>query len=91
MTEWGVVGVIIALAGLIATVVNPVIQLTKAVTTLTVTVKELQQDFKEEREQGKRSHEKLWDKNSKQDEILQNHEGRISKLEGSPSERQGGD
>lgn len=86
MTEWGVVGVIIALAGLIATVVNPVIQLTKSVTTLAVTVNELQQDHKDEKAQGKESHQKLWDKNAQQDDILRNHEGRISKLEGGPIE-----
>lgn len=86
MNEWGVVGVIIALAGLIATIVNPVIQLTKAVTTLTVTVKELKQDFDAEKAQGKESHQKLWAKNEAQDKVLLDHEGRISKLEGGPTE-----
>ena len=41
MTEWGVVGVIIALVGLIATIVPPLTKLTQSITKLTVVVDRL--------------------------------------------------
>ena len=81
MNEWGVVGVVIALVGLLATVIKPAIRLTEATTKLTVMVGELRRDMDEQSTQSKLSHQKLWDKNNKQDEIIQNHEVRIAKLE----------
>ena len=81
MTEWGVVGVVIALVGLIATVIKPAISLAQATTQLTVMVNELRRDMDQQSTQSRASHQKLWDKNNKQDEIIQNHEIRIAKLE----------
>ena len=81
MTEWGVVGVVIALVGLMASVIKPAISLTEATTKLTVMVGELRRDLDEQSAQSRTSHQKLWDKNNKQDEIIQNHEVRIARLE----------
>ena len=81
MTEWGVVGVVIALVGLMATVIKPAISLTQAATKLTVMVGELRRELDEHSSQSRGSHQKLWDKNNKQDEIIQNHEVRIARLE----------
>ena len=81
MTEWGVVGVVIALVGLIATVIKPAICLTQATTKLTVMVGELRRDMDQQSAQSRTSHQRLWEKNNRQDEILQSHEVRIAKLE----------
>ena len=81
MNEWGVVGVIIALVGLIFTVSNPVIKLTKSITELAILVRELRKDMDEHREKSIASHQKLWDKNGEQDSVIADHEKRITVLE----------
>ena len=77
MTEWGVVGVIIALLGLLATVVNPIITLTRSITKLTVVVERLSQDMETQR----MSNGKLWRHNDEQDAKINDHETRIQLLE----------
>ena len=81
MTEWGVVGVIIALVGLIATIVPPLTKLTQSITKLTVVVDRLDAEQKTQRQNAKDSHQKLWDKCGEQDETLSDHEHRITVLE----------
>lgn len=81
MTEWGVVGVIIALVGLIATIVPPLTKLTQSITKLTVVVDRLDTEQKEQRVAAKNSHQKLWGKCHEQDEVLNDHEHRITVLE----------
>lgn len=81
MTEWSVVGVIIALVGLIATIVPPLTKLTQSITKLTVVVDRLDAEQKEQRAAAKTSHQKLWDKCGEQDETLNDHEHRITVLE----------
>lgn len=75
MTEWGVVGVLIAMVGLIATLVKPMISLTKSITELTMAVRELRTGQEEQKKSSRSAHEKIWEK-------IDNHEGRIWKLEG---------
>ena len=82
MTEWGVVGVIIALVGLLATLIKPIISLTRSITELTVVVRDLKTDMDEYRESNHDSHKRIWAHNETQDKQLNDHEGRISKLEG---------
>ena len=77
MTEWGVVGVLIALLGLLATVVNPIITLTRSITKLTVVVERLSQDMETQRT----SNGKLWAHNDEQDARISDHETRICLLE----------
>ena len=52
MTEWGVVGVIIAVVGLFFTVGKPVITLNTSITKLTVTVDRLQKDYDDLKKQA---------------------------------------
>lgn len=82
------VGVLIALAGLFATVGAPVMKLNKTITTLNITLANLEKrvdrhDTALEKQQAKakESHEKLWQHNAEQDEKLVEHEMRIRKLE----------
>lgn len=75
MTEWGVVGVLIALVGLFATLIKPMISLTKSITELTVAVRGLKEGQDEQKKSAKTAHEKIWEK-------LQEHEEWIRRLEG---------
>lgn len=77
MTEWGVLGVIIAVAGFLATVITPIINLTKSITKLTVVVENLAKDMESQRSTTKR----LWGHNEEQDARLNDHETRIQLLE----------
>lgn len=81
MTEWGVVGVIIALVGLFATMVKPIITLTKTITRLTVVVERLENGQREQKDSAHTAHQKLWEHNDKQDQRLDDHELRIGILE----------
>ena len=85
MTEWGVVGVIIAVVGLFFTVGKPVINLNTSITKLTVTVDRLQKDYDDLKT---RAHEEVNDlavKNSDSHrrihDKLDDHEQRITDLE----------
>lgn len=85
MTEWGVVGVLIAVVGLFFTVGKPVINLNTSITKLTVAVDRLQKDYDDLK---KRAHEEVNDlavKNSDSHrrihDKLDDHEQRITDLE----------
>lgn len=88
MTEWGVVGVIIALAGLLATVTAPLIKLNGNITSLNVTLNQMRKDVDAQKESSKESHRRLWEHNEEQDEKLENHECRIKILEIKKQEEQ---
>ena len=90
MTEWQVVGVIIALVGLVGAIVAPLLRLNSAITKLTLTVDRLVRDMDEQHRRSHDAHEKLWDHQNEQDEKLVNHEIRITKLENHHGEAPGG-
>ena len=79
--EWIVVTVILALAGLVATVVKPVVSLTQSITKLTVVVERLEGELEEQARHSHESHKRLWDHSEDQDRQLQDHEQRIGMLE----------
>ena len=81
MTEWEVVGVIIALAGFGVTIGGPLVQLVKSITKLTAVVEHLDKELKEQKEQNVNSHTKLWAHNVEQDNKIEDHEKRIYFLE----------
>ena len=81
MNEWGVVGVIIALVGFLATIIKPLTNLTRSITELTVVVKRLQRDLQEQESSAHESHKRLWEHNNKQDDRLEDHEHRLIVLE----------
>ncbi len=81
MTEWGVVGVIIALAGFLVTIIKPLTNLTKSITKLTVVVDRLQGDLVRQETSAHESHKRLWDHNTAQDTRLDDHEHRLTVLE----------
>lgn len=81
MTEWGVVVVIIALVGLFATVISPIVKLTKAITELTTTMRVMERQVTDLTNANKESHMLLWEHNGEQDEAIKDHEVRIGILE----------
>ena len=85
MTEWGVVGVIIAGVGLFFTVGKPVITLNTSITKLTVTVDRLQKDYDDLKKQAHSEVNDLAVKNSDSHrrihDKLDDHEQRITDLE----------
>ena len=82
MTQWDVFLVVAALIGFAASVVAPILKLNTSITKLTVTVENLSSYFSKFEAENKDSHKRLWSKSEKQDERLEDHEGRIIKLEG---------
>lgn len=88
MNEWTVVSVLIALIGLFLTVGKPILKLNSNIVLLNANVakntdelKEQKKELSEQKKDAIRSHDELWEKNEKQDEVLQDHETRIQILE----------
>ncbi len=82
MTEWAVVGVLIALIGMIATIVAPIIKLNTTITKLTTVVDIVQNTLKTLTSDNSESHRRLWQHNNEQDDKIVDHDKRIHLLEG---------
>ena len=76
VTEWGVVGVIISLLGLISLVIKPIICLTKSITELNGNVKLFNSMFSQNDEE----HDRLWKHNDVQDVKIEDHERKLASL-----------
>ena len=81
VTQWGVVGVIIALVGLFLTVGKPLAKLITAIERLTNTCNQLNEKFDKFELKNKESHKRIWEHNKNQDDIINDHEKRIHALE----------
>ena len=79
--EWTTITVIIALVGLGAAVIKPIVSLTQSITKLTVVVERLERELDEQSEHSRESHKRLWDHNEEQDNRLDDHERRIHDIE----------
>lgn len=79
--EWTTVTVIIALVGLGAAVIKPIVSLTGSITKLTVVVERLEDGLNKLDEGNHKSHQRIWDHNDEQDDKLADHERRIGALE----------
>lgn len=80
--EWTIVTVIIAIVGLLATVVKPVISLTQSITRLTTVVEQIDERLADQKEHSREAHQKLWAKNEEQDKRMDSHERRLHELDG---------
>ena len=90
MTEWGIFGVIAALASFLTVIVAPMLKLNTSITKLTITMDHMNQQLADQNAEIERirvkssdSHEKLWKKNDEQDDTLSDHDKRITRLEDS--------
>ena len=79
--EWTTVTVIIALVGLGAAVIKPIVSLTQSITKLTVVVERLERELDEQGKHSREIHKRLWDHNEEQDNRLDDHERRIHDIE----------
>lgn len=81
MNEWQIITMLITIISGVGLIVKPVCNLTKAITELTITCKNLQNQFLSFEAHNKDSHKRLWDHAEEQDGVLDDHEKRIFKLE----------
>ncbi|HHU21910.1 MAG TPA: hypothetical protein GXZ52_00595 [Clostridiales bacterium] len=81
MDEWTVVTVIAVLAGLMTSVIKPIINLNGSIIRLTETVNTLQKNIAGLTSKNDETHEKLWRKNEEQDIKLNQHETRLQIVE----------
>lgn len=81
MDEWGMVLALVVLVSLIATIVKPMISLTKSITELTSAMKDMKADIEGMTVKNTESHRRLWVKNEEQDDRLDDHEIRIRLVE----------
>jgi hypothetical protein len=81
MTEWEVVGVIVALVAFLTAVVTPMLKLNTSIVKLTSAVAVLQENIKELTSNNSAGHNKLWEHNHEQDRQLADHETRITVIE----------
>lgn len=79
--EWTTVTVIIALVGLGAAIIKPIVSLTQSITKLTVVVETLQEDMSGLTTKNSQGHARIWDHNEEQDARIEDHERRIGTLE----------
>ena len=81
MSEWTVVTVIVVLSGLVISFVKPLISLNGTLTRLADAVAVLERELKDISERNREAHARLWEKEEEQDELLQSHELRLTRIE----------
>ena len=82
MNEWTVVTVLGALITLGLAVIKPLINLNTTITTLTAAVDTLQKNIDSSAARNSESHSRLWKAIEKGDDRLDDHETRITIVEG---------
>lgn len=82
LNEWGVFGVLAAIVGLFLSVGAPALKLNATITRLQSSLENLQKDIDDVSKKNTESHRRLWIHNEKQDAIINDHDGRIERLEG---------
>ncbi|MEG0379444.1 MAG: hypothetical protein RR614_13285 [Eubacterium sp.] len=81
MTEWQVFGVLTALTAFVSIFVGIGITYAKTTTELNVTLKELRKFIDDFKESNGKSHQRIFDKLDEQDDVMAEHDKRITKLE----------
>ena len=81
MTEWEVVGIFIALIGLIVMIGKPLMDLTRAITVLTEAVSHLQQRLERETAENRLMHDRLYHRSEQHSQHLSELDQRILVLE----------
>lgn len=81
MTEWQVVGVVVALIGLVTALVTPMLKLNTSITTLTVVVEKNSQALERHEKHSREAHARLHARVDEVEEKVDGHEARITKLE----------
>ena len=78
---WEIFLGIVALVGFCVTIATPLMKLSKTMTELNVNMQNLNQAMNTLTANNTESHRRIWIHNDEQDEKLENHEKRITKIE----------
>lgn len=78
---WEIFLGIVALVGFCVTIASPLMKLSKTMTELNVNMQNLNQAMNTLTANNTESHRRIWAHNDEQDEKLENHEKRITKIE----------
>ena len=78
---WAIFLGIVALVGFCVTIATPLMKLSKTMTELNVNMQNLNQAMNTLTANNTESHRRIWAHNEEQDEKLENHEKRITKIE----------
>lgn len=81
MNEWTVVGVLVVLAGLFATLIKPIVGLSRNIEKLNVSVDSLNKELVDYRTANAKEHDELWDKIDEVDKQGNDHEKRLFAIE----------
>ena len=81
MTEWGVVGVLVVLIGLIASIVKPMLTLNTSIVQLTTKLASLTQGLDDFKKRYVDNLHELKDADKHMNDKIDDHENRITKLE----------
>ena len=79
--SWEIFLGIVALVGFCVTIATPLMKLSKTMTELNVNMQNLNQAMNTLTANNTESHRRIWVHNDEQDEKLENHEKRITKIE----------
>jgi hypothetical protein len=82
MTEWQVVGVVIALAGFVIAIVTPIIKLNTSIVKLSSLVDSLGDKLSTMEAANSASHDRIWSRLDEHTTELNDHDKRISMMEG---------
>lgn len=78
---WEIFLGIVALVGFCVTIATPLMKLSKTMTELNINMQNLNQAMNTLTANNTESHRRIWAHNDEQDERLENHEKRITKIE----------
>ena len=78
---WEIFLGIVALVGFIISVATPLMKLSKTMTELNINMQNLNQAMNVLTANNTESHRRIWQHNEEQDEKIENHEKRITKIE----------
>lgn len=81
MNEWSVVGVIVALVGLVSAVAAPLVKLNGNITRLTVTIEGFRRSLEKLDGENRTSHKAFYARLEGHDRMLAEHEQRLRTLE----------
>lgn len=82
MDEWLIFKDIVVIVGLIITVTTPLLKLNTSITQLRTLLEEVMRNVEQNEHDNTESHRRLWQHNTEQDGLLQQHERRLHDLDG---------
>lgn len=82
MDEWVIFKDIVVIVGLVITVTTPLLKLNTSITELKTLLESVMKKVETLDSNNTESHCRLWEHNTEQDKVLQNHEQRLHDLDG---------